>query len=157
MNDSIQHATHPGTTTENTLMKIAIPLAGGCLAEHFGHCEQFALVEADPKTQKTLTTTQVTPPPHEPGLLPRWLREQGVQVVIAGGIGQRALTLFAQNGIQVRAGFAAAPVEQLVTSFLQGQLTGTPQGCAHHEHGDHPPHGEHGHAHPHADNAEKCL
>jgi predicted Fe-Mo cluster-binding NifX family protein len=117
-------------------MKIAIPLAGGRLSEHFGHCEQFALVEADLNTKKILNTTQVTPPPHEPGLLPRWLREQGVQVVIAGGIGQRALAVFAHNGIDVRAGYAAAPVEQLVTSFLQGQLTGTPQGCEHHD-GEH--------------------
>jgi len=136
---SLPPETKNETIAEKITMKIAISLAGGRLAEHFGHCEQFALVEVDPNTQQILNTTQVTPPPHEPGLLPRWLREQGVQVIIAGGIGQRALTIFAQNGIEVRAGYAAAPVEQLVVSLLQGQLTETPQGCAHHEHEDHHP------------------
>ena len=136
MKDETRDETKPLHST----MTIAIPLAGGRLAEHFGHCEQFALIEADPNTQQILKTTQVTPPPHEPGLLPRWLREQGVQIVIAGGIGQRALAIFAQNNIQVRAGSAAAPVEQLVLSFLQGQLTGTPQGCVHHEDGHHHEH-----------------
>jgi predicted Fe-Mo cluster-binding NifX family protein len=138
--------THIETKNENNsskiiTMKIAIPLSGGLLSEHFGHCEQFAIVEADLDAKKILTTNLVTPPPHEPGLLPKWLREQGVVTVIAGGIGQRALNIFAQNGIIVRAGFAAAPVDQIVNAFLQGELTGTPQGCAHHEHGEH--HHEH--------------
>jgi predicted Fe-Mo cluster-binding NifX family protein len=111
------------------------------LSEHFGHCEQFAIVEADMNAKTILSINLVTPPPHEPGLLPKWLREQGVVTVIAGGIGQRALNIFAQNGIMVRAGFAAAPVDQIVNAFLQGELTGTPQGCSHHGHGDH--HHEH--------------
>jgi len=131
LNNDMNNETQNETTPMKSPLKIAIPLAGGYLAEHFGHCEQFALVDADPNTRNILSTTQVTPPPHEPGLLPRWLREQGVQVVIAGGIGQRALNLFAQNGITVRGGQTAAPVEQLVAAYLQGQLTGTPQGCVH--------------------------
>jgi len=40
-------------------------------------------------------------PPHEPGLLPRWLHEQGAHLIIAGGMGHRAQELFVQNGIQV--------------------------------------------------------
>jgi predicted Fe-Mo cluster-binding NifX family protein len=143
------------TQKTNSIVKIAIPLAGGCLADHFGHCEQFAIIEADSETKAILHTDQVTPPPHEPGLLPRWLHQQGVQVIIAGGMGQRALNLFAENGIEVRAGYAAAPVDQLVASFLQGQLTETPQGCNHHGHEDHHPHGEPGHAHEHDDKPER--
>ncbi|NLX99973.1 MAG: chromosome partitioning protein ParA, partial [Rhodopirellula sp.] len=52
-------------------MKIAIPLANGRLSMHFGHCEQFALVEADAQSGKILDTKLITPPPHEPGVLPR--------------------------------------------------------------------------------------
>ncbi len=122
-----------------SLLKIAVPLSGGRLAEHFGHCDQFALVDADPQSQQAAKIALVTPPPHEPGLLPRWLQEQGVQVVIAGGIGQRALTLFGQHGIVVRAGFSAAPVDELVHAFLKGELKGSPQGCAQH-HDGHPHH-----------------
>jgi len=31
-------------------MKIAIPLAGGKLSAHFGHCQEFAIIDADPAT-----------------------------------------------------------------------------------------------------------
>jgi hypothetical protein len=54
-------------------MKIAIPLTSGTLSSHFGHCEQFAVIDADPKTKKILSREDVTPPPHEPGLYPKWL------------------------------------------------------------------------------------
>ena len=82
-------------------MKIAIPMAGGRLCMHFGHCEQFALVDVDEIGGKLTNTTLVTPPPHEPGLLPRWLHEQGATVIIAGGMGQRAQQLFSQSGVKV--------------------------------------------------------
>ena len=70
-------------------MRFAVPIADGRLCMHFGHCEQFALVDVAADEMRALTTTLVTPPPHEPGLLPRWLHGQGVNVVIAGGMGQR--------------------------------------------------------------------
>jgi ATP-binding protein involved in chromosome partitioning len=112
-------------------------LAGGRLADHFGHCEQFAIIEANSETKAILRTTQVTPPPHEPGLLPRWLHQQGVQVIIAGGMGQRALNLFAENGIAVKSGLAGKTPEELAKSFLEGSLTAGPSACGHHEHGCH--------------------
>ena len=49
-------------------MKIAIPMAGGRLCMHFGHCEQFALVDVDETAGKLTGTSLVTPPPHEPGV-----------------------------------------------------------------------------------------
>ena len=58
-------------------MKIAIPMAEGRLCMHFGHCEQFALVEVDEANKVVTSTSYLTPPPHEPGVLPRWLHEQG--------------------------------------------------------------------------------
>ena len=84
-------------------MRFAVPIADGRLCMHFGHCQQFALVDVAETKTRALTTTYVTPPPHEPGLLPRWLHEQGVNIVIAGGLGQ-AQQLFAQSGITVVVG-----------------------------------------------------
>jgi len=116
-------------------MKIAIPLTAGRLSQHFGHCEQFALFETDSGSKRVLGQTVVVPPPHEPGLLPRWLHEQGVQVVIAGGMGRRALDLFAQNGIAIHAGAAGASPEDLAQAFLSGRLAGGTPTCGHdHEH-----------------------
>jgi len=116
-------------------MKIAIPLTAGRLSEHFGHCEQFALVEADAVSKRIISQEVVVPPPHEPGLLPRWLHEQGVQAVIAGGMGRRALDLFAQNGISVHAGQARGTPEDLIKDFVNGTLGGGTPSCGHnHDH-----------------------
>ncbi len=124
----------------NTNLTIAIPTENGRLHGHFGGCRQFALVEIDPTTHAIVRTRIVPAPEHQPGLFPRWLREQGVRVVLVGGIGHRALEIFAHHGIEVRAGFPDAPIEELVVAYLKGQLTSTPAGCEHHEH-------EHGHHH----------
>jgi predicted Fe-Mo cluster-binding NifX family protein len=123
-------------------MKIAIPVQDGRLHDHFGGCRQFAVVEVDPE-KKTVVRTNVLPTPeHQPGAFPRWLRELGVGTVIACGIGRRALDIFAQQGIVVRAGQSGASVEELVTAYLSGRLTVAPDGCEHHDH-------EHGHGHEH--------
>ena len=86
------------------MITLAIPTSEGRLHGHFGGCTQFALVEADPDQRKILSIRTVAAPPHAPGLFPRWLREQGANVVIVGGIGRRALAIFAQQGIEVRGG-----------------------------------------------------
>jgi len=103
-------------------MKIAIPLAGGRLCMHFGHCEQFALVDVDEKEKTILGKTLETPPMHEPGVLPKWLHELGVDAVIAGGMGQRAQQLFAENNIQVIVGASAGTPEELASEYLEGTL-----------------------------------
>ena len=64
-------------------MRIAIPVANGELAAHFGHCERFVLVEVDPKAQQILRREDIEAPPHEPGLLPPWLAKRGVNMIIA--------------------------------------------------------------------------
>jgi predicted Fe-Mo cluster-binding NifX family protein len=127
-------------------MKIAIPVENGRLNSHFGGSRHFALIEVDPKAKTTLRTETLPAPEHQPGAFPRWLQSQGVEVVIAGGIGHRALALFAQQGINVVAGLPDGPVEALVEAYLNGQLTGKPERCAHHhEHGHEHGHDHHGH------------
>jgi predicted Fe-Mo cluster-binding NifX family protein len=126
-------------------MKIAIPHENGRLHGHFGGCREFAVVRVDTAKKAALQTEVLPAPEHQPGAFPRWLREQGVEVVIAGGIGRRALEIFAHHGITVRAGMPHARIEALVAAFLEGQLTGSPEGCTHHGHehdhnDDHPHH-----------------
>jgi len=121
------------TTNEgkNTPMKIAIPIAEGKLCMHFGHCDQFALLDVDEKTKKITGKRMVTPPPHEPGVLPRWLHEQGATVIIAGGMGSRAQNLFAENSIKVVVGAPAEAPEQLVAQYLAGTLISGTNVCDH--------------------------
>ena len=112
-------------------MRIAIPLANGVLSMHFGHCEQFALVDVDESTRTIGSVTCLTPPAHEPGVLPRWLPEQGADVIIAGGMGQRAQALFTQNGIEVVVGAPVEKPEALAASFLSGTLEAGRNVCDH--------------------------
>ncbi|MFH1418178.1 MAG: NifB/NifX family molybdenum-iron cluster-binding protein [Planctomycetota bacterium] len=112
-------------------MKIAIPVANGCLSAHFGHCEQFAILEADPQGKEVAGKSMHTPPPHEPGVLPRWLHELGANVIIAGGMGQRAQQLFAENGITVVVGAPAETPEQLASAYLGGTLQAGENICDH--------------------------
>ena len=112
-------------------MKIAIPMAEGKLCMHFGHCEQFALVEVDDAAKTITGTTYLTPPAHEPGVLPRWLHEQGANVIIAGGMGQRAQSLFAASGITVVVGAPGETPENVAAAYLAGTLEVGQNVCDH--------------------------
>ena len=114
-----------------SVLVIAVPVAGGRLCMHFGHCEQFALHDVDTANREILNSRQLTPPPHEPGLLPRWLHDQGVNLVIAGGMGGRAQGIFAEQGIKVIVGAPAEPPESLVASYLGGTLQSGENACDH--------------------------
>jgi predicted Fe-Mo cluster-binding NifX family protein len=136
-------------------IRIAIPTEAGRLHGHFGGAKEFTLVDADGELGVVTHTQVVTAPPHAPGLFPRWLREQGVRVVLAGGIGQRALDLFASHGITVRAAQPGTMVEAAIAAYMTGLLTKTPDGCAHHEHDEHHHHGHDHHEHGQAGQAAR--
>lgn len=113
------------------MMKIAIPITEGKLCMHFGHCEQFAIVNANEKTREITGQQLLTPPAHEPGVLPKWLHEQGVNVIIAGGMGQRAQSLFVENGIKVVVGAPGDEPEKVVAAWLAGTLKAGDNVCDH--------------------------
>jgi ATP-binding protein involved in chromosome partitioning len=103
-------------------MKIAIPITNGRLSTHFGHCEQFAVFDIDADKKNVTNTEMMTPPAHEPGVLPKWLGEMGVNLIIAGGMGQRAIQLFKQNNIEVITGAPDNEPQQVVADYLNGRL-----------------------------------
>jgi predicted Fe-Mo cluster-binding NifX family protein len=116
---------------ENTHMRIAIPMADGRLAQHFGHCEKFALVDVDPVTKEITASTEVEAPEHQPGLLPPWLKERGVNLIIAGGMGSRAHSLFQAASIEVLTGALAETAAILVQQYLDGKLVTGENACDH--------------------------
>lgn len=103
-------------------MRIAIPVTNGKLSSHFGHCEQFAIVDADPETNRVTHVELFAPPAHEPGALPKWLSGLCVDLVIAGGMGRRAQQLFAQNNIGVIVGAVDDAPEKLALQYLTNKL-----------------------------------
>jgi len=115
---------------ENDNMRIAIPIANGALCAHFGHCEKFALIDVDQEAKTITGREEVTPPTHEPGVFPRWLGEQGVTIIIAGGMGQRAQSLFNQQNISVVVGTTGLP-DDLVLDYLAGTIKSGENFCDH--------------------------
>lgn len=116
---------------EQNEMRIAIPLTDGKLSQHFGHCEQFVIVDVDSDTKDIKSQELVDPPVHEPGVLPKWLSGLHVNLVIAGGMGQRAQQLFAQNQIEVVVGAPVEAPEDLVSARLNGTLETSSNICDH--------------------------
>jgi len=118
-------------TKGSNKMKVSIPLLQGKLSLHFGHCDQFAIFDVDKNEKKILSRQDLTPPGHEPGALPKWLHENNVSVIIAGGMGQRAQQLLAGNGIEVVVGASSAVPEELINAYLQGKLQTGDNICDH--------------------------
>jgi predicted DNA-binding protein (UPF0251 family)/predicted Fe-Mo cluster-binding NifX family protein len=103
---------------------------------HFGHTKEFALytIEGDRITQRF-----VTPPPHEVGVIPAFLHQEGVDLIITGGMGQRAISIFQRYDIDVILG-AKGAIEQNLAEYLDGLLESQDNDCDHGREG----HGHHG-------------
>jgi predicted Fe-Mo cluster-binding NifX family protein len=109
-------------------MKIAMPLSQGVLCQHFGHCEAFEMFDVSAEG-KVLSRTSAVPPPHAPGVLPRWLQNQGLDLVLAGGMRWRAQAFLGEAGIRVVTGVPSAPVEEVAQVYLHGTLTTGVNAC----------------------------
>jgi predicted Fe-Mo cluster-binding NifX family protein len=132
--DSVKSEESPSVVTsteDNANLTIAIPVVEGHLSAHFGHCEEFALFNVDRNNKKIIDETRIPAPPHEPGLLPVWLKEKGAQMIIAGGMGSRAQGLFAENGINVVVGASADDPKNIVMAYLNGTLQSGDNICDH--------------------------
>jgi len=94
------------------------------IAQHFGRCPFFALVDMEGKEVKVVN---VIPNPyygaHQPGQVPGFIHEQKANVMLSGGMGGRAIQFFEQFGIQTATG-ASGTVRSALESYLGGELSG---------------------------------
>lgn len=115
-------------------MKIAVASEGKFVSGHFGHCEGFTIYSvSDNKVESSEFTAN---PGHRPGYLPVFLKEKGADVIIAGGMGETAQQLFAQNDIIVVVG-AEGKCDDAIERYLSGQLVSTGSICSEHQHEGH--------------------
>ena len=112
-------------------MRIAIPVAQERLCPHFGHCDHFAILDIDDNLKKVINRCDITPPAHEPGTLPRLLSKLNVDLIIAGGMGQRAQQLFTHNDIEVVIGATTNSPEELLSAYLGNTLETGDNICDH--------------------------
>ncbi len=110
------------------MKNIAIPTDGKEVSQHFGHCPQFFIlgVEGVDINERKF----VDNPGHRPDFLPGFLNELGVDSIIAGGMGTRAINLFKQNDIEVITG-AAGSLDGVVEEYLSGKLVTEENICDH--------------------------
>jgi len=114
-------------------------------AHHFGRCPYYVLVDVD---DHHITAVESIANPyyqaHRPGQVPAFIREQGVDMMVAGGMGRRAIALFQQYGIEAYTG-AAGTVRRALEQALGGQLEEAEPCAGHGGHGEHNEATEHEH------------
>jgi len=110
--------------------KIAVPINNeGILDAHFGHCPFILIMDIEDKN--IVSQEKLTPPPHEPGLLPKWLSEKGVSEILAGGMGKKAIEIFNANGVNVFVGAPKLDAKELVEGFLNQTINFDANYCDH--------------------------
>lgn len=115
--------------TNEKIIKIAFPSNDRLnVEEHFGHCKEFAVFTV--KEGKVLETIYITAPPHQPGLLPAFLGEKGIDVIITGGMGQKAIDLFKERNVEVILG-ANGSIKDILDEYLGGELYSSGSACNH--------------------------
>lgn len=109
-------------------MKVAVAKDGEFVAEHFGHCTEYAFftVENGRISEEQLLVA----PAHAPGVIPKFLNEKGADVVLAGGMGQGAIEFFNEFGIKVFIGVCGT-IEDAVKSYADGTLETGQNVCNH--------------------------
>ena len=110
-------------------LRIAVPINENILSQHFGHTKMFLI--ADVEGGKIIHTETRIPPPHKPGVLPQWINELGVNVVITGGMGRRAMSLFDEKGIKVVVGAPQIDPIEAIKEYLKGTLETGENVCSH--------------------------
>lgn len=119
-----------GDTKMSHNLKIAIPTTDQItIDEHFGHCRHFLVFNIE--DNKVISKNFLTPPEHTPGSFPKFLAEQGANIIITGGMGQMAVNLFQQNNIEVILG-ARGSIDENLNEYLDGILKSTGSSCGHH-------------------------
>jgi predicted Fe-Mo cluster-binding NifX family protein len=104
------------------VVRIAIPLVAGKLTEHFGQSEQFFITDVASHEKKIVYKEMAAAPDIQPGLMAQWLRKRGVEVLIVGDIGRRALSLFEEQGISVHLAEPGQALDDLIARYLEGKL-----------------------------------
>lgn len=112
-------------------MKVAIAKNGNTVSGHFGHCEGFETFEV--KDGVIEERSFIPSPEHQPGILPPFLADKGVNVIIAGGMGGAAVELFKERGITVIIG-AQGNLDDVIKQYLSGELKSTVSACEEHHH-----------------------
>ena len=107
-------------------MRIAISTEGDNVSAHFGRCPEFTIVDIDGGAVTAKET--IANPGHHPGFLPQFLHDKGVSCIVAGGMGQNAVQLFSEQGIDKIVG-VSGQIDDVIEKIVGGTLEGGESLC----------------------------
>ena len=107
-------------------MKVAISTDGDFVSPHFGRCPVFTIL--DIKDGKVVKKETIENPGHQPGLIPQFLHQKGVECIICGGMGMRATGFFEELGIQAIVGIGGK-IDEVIEKLQKGTLEGGESLC----------------------------
>ena len=107
-------------------MKIAISTDGNQVSSHFGRCPSFTIIDIEDGEVKSAGV--INNPGHHPGFLPEFLKDNGVEYIVAGGMGRKAAGLFNQFGIKTVVGVTGT-IEEIVGELTNETLKGGESLC----------------------------
>jgi len=117
--------------------KVAVPVQNNLVSAHFGHAPEFKIYSVE--NNDVIEESVMDNPGHQPGLLPRLLKEAGADIIISGGMGQKAITIFEQNDIAVICG-ASGKADKVIEEYIEGNLESEDNRCSHGENHNHDHH-----------------
>ena len=117
-------------------MKIAVPTREGMVDNHFGHCDHYTIFtvnDGEIKMKEILQSPQGCGCKSGVVLV---LRQKGVQVMLAGNMGEGAKNVLESNEIKVVRG-CSGNIDELVKAYIAGEVKDNGETCDHHECGTH--------------------
>jgi len=117
-------------------MKIALPAHQNLIDDHFGHCEYFTVFTINDNT-KEIINQEIVASPAGCGCksnIAQILSEMGVKLILAGNMGEGAVRVLANSGIEVVRG-CSGDVKAVTLKWLDGSLIDSGESCHAHEHG----------------------
>lgn len=114
-------------------MKIAVPTRNQVVDDHFGHCEYYTIFTISEDKQIICTETQASPEGCGcKSNIAAVMEEKGVNLMLAGNMGEGAKNILEHHHIQVIRG-CSGPVEDLIRDWLQGKINDSGETCHHHD------------------------
>ena len=116
-------------------MKIAVPTRGTMVDEHFGQCEYYTIFIINDK--QIIEKTDMLPSPQGCGCksnIASVLRQMDVTILLAGNMGDGAVNVLHNQGIQVYRG-CTGDVTKVTELFLKGFIADSGESCHNHEEG----------------------
>jgi len=110
------------------MKRIAISTEQDQVSPHFGRCPSYTMVDFE--NENVISREIIGNPGHEPGFLPQFLHQEGVNAIVAGGMGPRAQDLFRAVGIDVYLGVEGS-VDAVIEQLRKGTLVVGESACSH--------------------------